>query len=363
MRILFVNSISANKFGGGEQWMVKAAKGLMDAGHKVFVASKRGAEILRVAHRAAVPTRVFNIRADFSPLNTWRIARFLTHERIEVLVCNLNKDVRVAGLAARLVHTPAVVARHGVLLCARKWKHKVTLTNLVDSILTNTQSIKQAYDGYGWFGDGFVKVVYNGIEDKSHVPPYDFARDFPGKKVIFSAGRLTPQKGFVDLIRAASRLAEKRRDFALVIAGQGRQEDELKALASSLGLEAVVHFWGFRDTIDPLLKGCDLFVLASHFEGMPNVVMEAMAAGKPVIATDVNGARELMVPESTGRIVPPRDPAALAAAIAALLDDAHLRREFGRQGLQRVQTHFTIPLMVQNLEQYFSSLLNAHEKP
>jgi glycosyltransferase involved in cell wall biosynthesis len=255
--------------------------------------------------------------------------------------------------------TPAVIARHGVLLCAKKWKHKITLTNLVDGILTNTESIKRIYDGYGWFDNGFVKVVYNGIEDKSQVRAYDFSHDFPGKKVIFSAGRLTEQKGFADLIHAAAALARQRQDLVFVIAGKGRLEHDLKNLAQRLHVNEMVRFWGFHENIDPYLKGCYLFVLTSHFEGMPNVVMEAMAVGKAVIATDVNGVRELMEPEKTGRIVAPRDPEALARAIGDLIDQQPLLEQFGREGLKRVQACFTIPRMIKNLEDYFSSLLHA----
>lgn len=362
MNILFINSIGPNKLGGGEKWMVRAAKGLHEAGHKVFVGGKPNAEILQEAQKAGVQTRIFNIRADIGPVMTWRIARFLKQEEIDILVCNLNKDVRVAGLAARLVKKPVVIARHGIQLAGKKWKHKITLTNLTDGILTNSITIQKAYEGYGWFKPGHVKVIYNGIADKSGVQAYDFSRDFPGKKVILSAGRLSEQKGFDDLITAFAAVTAKRDDLVLVIAGKGKLEEELKAQAKTLGVEDRVKFAGFIENVDPLMKGCHLFVLSSLFEGMPNVVMEAMAVGKPVIATDVNGARELMTDGVTGIIVPPKNPAVLAEKMLEILDDADRLAAFGKAGEQKVKAGFTIPAMVQQLETYFQLKLDEKRK-
>ena len=148
MNILFINSISKSKFGGGEKWMIKAAKGLAESNHHVILAAKSGSEILQAAAKEGIRTQIFNIRSDFSPLNTLRLRKFLKEENIQILVCNLNKDVRVAGLAAKFARTPVVIARHGVVLCAKKWRHKVSLQHLVDGILTNTMTIKQIMDKF-----------------------------------------------------------------------------------------------------------------------------------------------------------------------------------------------------------------------
>ena len=303
LRILFINSISRNKFGGGEKWMVKAAKGLTKAGHRVFLSSKRDAEILKAAGEAGVQTRIFNVRSDFSPLNTWRITRFLKNQDIQIVVCNLNKDVRVAGLAARLAGSPVVIARHGVLLCGRAWKHKFTLTHLTDGILTNTNSIQKTYQEYGWFEDGFVKVIYNGIEDKSDVKRHDFSKRFPGKKIVFSAGRLSEQKGFSFLIEAASGICRKRQDVVYTVAGRGRLEHSLKRLVRQKGLDESFYFLGYHENIDPYLKGCDLVALSSLYEGMPNVVMEAMAVGNVVITINEGGPTHYIVNGEDGILV------------------------------------------------------------
>ena len=359
MNIVFFNSIGLEKYGGGEKWMIKAARGLSDSGHNVIFCARKDSAVLRAALAAAIRTRVFNIRSDFSPINSYRPARFRQEEKTEMPVCNLNKDGRVAGVAARLSRGPVVIARHGVLLCGRKWKHRLTLTRLTDGILTNTETIRSAYRKYGWFRDDFIEVIYNGVEVKDDVKPYDFSERFPGKKIVFSAGRLAEQKGFSCLIEAAAMLRRKRDDLVFVIAGKGRLEGRLKRLASNAGVDDCVIFEGFVENVDSYLRGCDLAVLSSLFEGMPNIVMEAMAVGKAVVATDVNGVRELMVAGETGEIVRPRDVAALAGVIDRLIDDTRLLEEYGRNGMKRVESCFTMRAMIAGLEEYFAGKLGS----
>lgn len=361
MNILFINSISPNKFGGGEKWMVNAARGLTDRGHSVVLASRKKSRILEHAAKNGIQTKVINIFSDFSPLKTLSIAWWLLRSRTDLIICNLNKDVRVAGLAARLIWKPVVIARHGMLLCSRKLKHKLTLTLLTDGIMTNSDTIRNTYNRYGWFTNDFVKVLYNGLSIPEQVTPFNFAAKYPGKKIIYSAGRLSEQKGFDQLIIAASILRSKRDDLLFVISGEGRLEKELKKQVTEYGLEESFIFLGFASDIYPYLKGCDLFVLASLFEGMPNVVMEAMAMGKPVVATDVNGARELMGASTrspycdTGIIIPSKDPAAIADAIVKIIDQPQLCETYGNNGYERVKSLFTTELMVDNLEAYLQS--------
>ncbi len=359
MNILFINSIGHNKFGGGEKWMGNAARGLTAKGHHVVLASKQGSRILKYAEEQGVKTHVIEIHSDISPIKTLQIARWLKQHRIDILICNLNKDVRVAGLAARIAGTPVVLARHGMLLCSKKWKHRLTLTKLTDGIITNSRTIQETYASYGWFNRGFVKVIYNGLDIPEQVTPFDFSSRFSGKKIIYSAGRLSEQKGFKYLIEAAQILHEKRDDLVFCVSGEGKLASSLKSQADTAGLHNCFVFEGFTPDIFPYLKGCDLFVLASLFEGMPNVVMEAMAIGKPVIATDVNGARELIQDGNTGLIVPPADPTALAEAISLLIDSPEKLKSFGAVGKERVAQHFTMRHMTDTLESHLQSKLEA----
>jgi glycosyltransferase involved in cell wall biosynthesis len=362
MKILFINSMKAKEFGGGEKWMIQSARGLQERNHTVIIAGKKNSVILKEATKVNIKTTVLDIKWDISPFMTFKIALFLKKNKIDVLICNFNKDLRVAGLAAKIVKTPLVLARHGVVLCKNKWKYKFPLTRFADGIITNTKSIKKIYNGYHWFADDFIEVVYNGIEDKSSVSPYYYGAEYTGKKIILSAGRLTHQKGFFYLIEAAELLKKKRDDFVIIIAGEGALHNELQQQINKYGLQNHVILKGFINNLDMYIKGCDLVVLCSIHEGMPNVLMEAMALAKPVIATDVNGVAELVSDGKTGIIVPSRDSNAIANAIELLLGDTGLRNKYGENGFRRVQRYFTYSAMINSLETYLIKKLNEKRK-
>jgi glycosyltransferase involved in cell wall biosynthesis len=361
MQIAFVNFIGTGKFGGGEKWMVSAGSQLAARGHDVIMIGKAGSKFIGHAAKAGINTLGISKWQKSSGLYLGTIARHLSEQKNEILICNLNTDVRTAGLVAKMRGTPVILARHGLLSYhKKKWRYRISAKYILDGIITNSITIKNTYGGYGWFDNSFVKVIYNGISIPSNVVPYDFKSRFPGKKIIYSAGRLSEQKGFTYLIEAASILKKTRRDLVFVISGEGKLESALQKQAIEAGLEDSFIFLGFTADIFPYLKGCDLFVLASLFEGMPNVVMEAMAMRTAVVATDVNGARELMIDGKTGLIIPPKDPAALADAIAKITDNPDMFAEFGNAGYERVERDFTMSAMADNLERHLKHKL--HEK-
>jgi glycosyltransferase involved in cell wall biosynthesis len=143
------------------------------------------------------------------------------------------------------------------------------------------------------------------------------------------------------------------------LVGRGPEEAELRALATALGIAAHVQFTGERADVAPSLQQMDLYVQASVAEGMPNSVLEAMAAGLPVVATSVGGTPEVVVDGETGLLVPPRDPVALADAMQKLLEDRTMTDAFGRAGRARVETHFGEGLMLRQVESLLDRLVEC----
>jgi glycosyltransferase involved in cell wall biosynthesis len=141
-----------------------------------------------------------------------------------------------------------------------------------------------------------------------------------GQFVWLAAGRLEPQKDYPTLLAALARGVGSGPDHCLLIAGQGRLQEELQVAAVELGLGARVRFLGVRSDIPQLIAACDAVVLSSRFEGLPNVVMEAMAGARPVVATRVGGAPELVEDGVSGILVDPGDPAALATAMRQVME-------------------------------------------
>jgi glycosyltransferase involved in cell wall biosynthesis len=142
--------------------------------------------------------------------------------------------------------------------------------------------------------------------------------------------------------------------------GDGPEAGSLAALSRQLGLQEAVRFLGTRSDIPQLLSLLDVVALPSLEEGFPNVVLEAMAAGKPVVATRVGGTPEAVIHRETGLLVPPKDPRALADAILEVLDDPQRANAMGQAGRERVRKAFDLSRMVQEIEALYEELIAAH---
>lgn len=353
MNVLFVNSQKTDEFGGGEQWMITIGAGLRDRGHSTWIGGRPGSRLLKAAGRADLDILPLPFRGDFDPGLTWTLRRFLRRHAIDVLVCNFNRDVRVAGLAGRMAGTPGIFVRHGLDLINEKRQYTLPIRWLTDGVITNAESIRRAYvEQYGLPAD-FVHLVYNGVDPASDAGPSPFGDAYADRHVIFSAGRLSEQKGFDVLIRAAAELRSRRTDFVVLIAGDGDLEGTLRAQASALELDDVVRLVGFLPRLGPAIRDATVFALASRYEGMPNVLLEAMSFGTPVVATNVSGIPELIPEDRFGLLVPSDDAPALAAAIERLLDDPVLASQIAEAAQELVFALFSTDVMVDRIESLF----------
>jgi glycosyltransferase involved in cell wall biosynthesis len=165
------------------------------------------------------------------------------------------------------------------------------------------------------------------------------------------------RKGIQYLLEALALLRARGIELECAIAGEGSLRPELEKQALTLGLRAYVRFLGFVSDNAAFLDGIDLFVMPSLFEGLGVAALEAMAAGKPVVASRVGGLAESVLDGVTGILVPPRDAAALAQAIERALRQPELAREMGRKGRERVLKHFTLEQMAAKNESYYYELL------
>jgi glycosyltransferase involved in cell wall biosynthesis len=173
-----------------------------------------------------------------------------------------------------------------------------------------------------------------------------------GNKLVGSVGRLTRQKGFDVLLKAVSLL--NGLDLDLVISGVGEEEATLRSMSDKLGVQKRIHFMGYCRDIPSFLRSLDLYVHPARFEGMPNAVLEAMAAGCAIVATAVDGTLELIEDGKHGWLVPPEDPAALASALEEVLTHPDEARRRGTAARGRVAEHFTIEKMIRSWESILS---------
>lgn len=183
----------------------------------------------------------------------------------------------------------------------------------------------------------------------------------PDDLLLLTAARLHPQKGHMHLLAAAKRILAVHPRATFVFAGEGDLRPQIQAAIAAAGLGDRVLLLGRRDDVPCLLAAADLFILPSISEGMPNVVLEAMAAGTPVVATAVDGTRELIVDGHTGRLVPPADPERLAEAVISLLNDPAERAALAARARDHVQVAHAEPAMHARLEELIQGLLAATE--
>jgi glycosyltransferase involved in cell wall biosynthesis len=181
--------------------------------------------------------------------------------------------------------------------------------------------------------------------------------------VVLTVGSLTPQKDQATLLEAFARVARTRDEARLLIAGEGALRADLERRRDALGLGDRVRFLGDREDVADLLEACDLFVLSSVREGLSVTLLEAMRAGRAVVATDVGGNAEAVARDVTGRIVATRDPRALAGALESLLGDPARREAFGSAARARFAERFTAERMVRETEALYREALAEAGRP
>lgn len=210
-------------------------------------------------------------------------------------------------------------------------------------------------------------LIDNGIDTGQftrRVPPAEAKQKLglsPDRIVIGAVGRLSPEKGFEQLIRAADRLLGQGLDFDLVIAGEGDQESQLEALIATLGRQNRIRLLGYcADTI-ALYEALDIFSLSSLREGLPNVLLEAMAMEVPVVATRIAGVPRLVEHGENGLLVDPDAVEPLADALARMLNDTTLRDRLRRAGRATVKSRFSFKTRMDKIRTLYDDLLGRAE--
>lgn len=347
MRVLFVNF--ASDWGGGEGWTLRSALGLAAQEHDVGLVARPNSQLERRAS-AQEGLRLFTLTPafDYQPNAVARLMALMKRLETEVLVVHHNRDVRTAGVAARLLGIP-VVHRNGFPVIHDNLRHRFTQL-FVDRIVTNSRRIEKRYRGYGWLRHP-IDVVPNGTPLPEKVSPRDperfgFARE---NLVACYAGRLTGVKRVQDLFEALRSLPEGSR-WRLAIIGRGSTEGQLAALAVSPGLVGRVRMLGFREDAPELLGAADLAVLPSADEGMPNALMEAMARGTALAATPVGDVELLLGAGEAGWSVPVCNVAAWVDLLQTLEAEPKRLEERGLAGRHRIEAQFTHEAMVEGIE-------------
>jgi len=360
-------------YGGAEQAMLTLMAGL-DRKHWHPVLAHHpepGLEHLsRLAQGLGVELWVVpRMGGRYAVIRMVRFAQALRIRQPAVFHAHLNWPLacRYGLVAAALARIPAVVATVH-LFSDVPWRRSVYVQRLlstrIDRYVAVSDDMARRLRATFRLPARGVPVVRNGIcLARYHRPPNNGLRDvwWGGKEepIILTAARLDLQKGHSYLLQAAVLVPKAR----FVLAGDGPLRGMLEAQAAALGVADRIVFLGQRDDVPALLASCDLFVLPSLFEGLPLSILEAMAAGKPIIATMIGGTNEAIRHGENGILVPPADPVALAAAIRTLLADPALARRMAVAGEFRARKEFDASVMVERVTGIYNELLRSRRVP
>jgi glycosyltransferase involved in cell wall biosynthesis len=360
---------TARTWRGGQNQVLVTVMGLRALGHRTMLVAHPNGELRRRAQEG-LDLLPLAPRMEMDLNAAWRLSRIVKQLRPDVLHAHDPHAVAMAALALSMstqLAKPPLVASRRVDFHLRgsslsRWKYRQ-----VDCFVCASAAIRKML-----IGDGVPEVravtVHEGI-DLEHVqsaPPADLHADLwlpHHAPIVGNVAALVPHKGQRHLIESAMLVLPKVPDARFVIAGEGELRPALERQIREHHLEKHVLLAGFRPDVLSLHKAFDIFVMSSLTEGLGTSLLDAMACGKPIVATAAGGIPEVVVDGETGFLVAPRDHEGMARAIVALLKDEDLRRHMGEAGRTRARVHFSAERMVQDtLRVYQRVAMHPHQE-
>jgi glycosyltransferase involved in cell wall biosynthesis len=343
---------TARTWRGGQNQVLLTVNGLRELGHRAALVAHPDGELRR---RAAEGLELIPLapRSEMDLSAAWRLARVIKRLRPAIVHAHDAHGVAMASLALSLggsAISPALVASRRVDFHLRsnsfsRWKHRQ-----VDCFICASEAIRQILLA-GHVPPERTVTIHEGI-DVDHVQaaePVNIHEAFwlPHQApVVGNVAALVPHKGQFHLIEAARLVVQQMPDVRFVILGEGELREMLERQVREHRLEKHVFLPGFRTDVLGCMKSFDLFVMSSVTEGLGTALLDAMACRKAIVATQTGGIPEVVEDGVTGRLVAPRDHAAMAQAILGMLRDDRLRQQMADAGFERVQARFTVERMV-----------------
>ncbi len=336
----------------------------------------RGGPLLAQLEEAGISTTLLEKRRKLDPsalMRLRRLIRALKPDLVQTWLFAANAYGRAAAASCRV---PRILANERCVDTWKSWPQLAVdrlLVRYTTRIVVNSPAVQQFYVEHG-LPEAKFEVIPNGI---APLPPSSATREeiraefglAPDSRLIAMVGRLWPQKRVKDAIWAADTLSVIRGGVHLLVIGDGPERTRLERFRDQSKIVGAVHFLGHRSDVSRLLPHVDVFWNSSAYEGQSNAIMEAMAAGVPVVATDIPGTRDLVVHGTTGFLVPPanRSPHAtcvnrdtgtgLAKHTQEIFNDPALGRRMGEAGRQRILEHFSVETMTVRYADLYRRLL------
>ena len=360
--------------GGTETQAVELALRMDPAKYEVTLAClRKEGPLLDKLNGSAVNVLEFHPRGGIdSPRGLYQLGRMIAYLRrgkFDVLHAHDLWSNMIGVVAGKLGGVPVIITSQRDLSHAdwyqgrrKKWLRKAQSSS--SAVLTNARMIREGLVREEGLAESKVRVIYNGVDlDRFHSSPNIRAKLFPGmeraKLVVLVGNMHTEVKGQPTLIAAAPDVVARFPNARFVLVGDGEKREDFQAAAQATGVGANFMFLGRRNDVADILAACDIAVLPSAAEGMPNAVLEYMAAGLPVVASSVGGNVEVIADGATGLLVPPVDPPSLSQALSQLLSDDVLALRLSRQGRELVEQRFSFERLTREIGALYEELLRA----
>ncbi len=331
-------------------------------GHQVVVACPPDSELAKRATERDIPIEPLAMRGELDLRAGYKLARLIKRESYQVAHCHSAHAHSVGVIASKLTRIPALVVSRRVdfPVGGKGWlnfyKYKAA-----DKFIAVSKGVREVLIK-GGIGEEKVVIVHSGIDLRRFEnidSPEDLYKEFQLKgeeKVVGIVAALAPHKDYPNFLRAARIVADQLPRVKFLIVGEGKEAGRLKRLIAELGLGDSVIFTGFREDIPRLLSLFDVFVISSYLEGLCTSILDAMAAGVPVVATETGGIPDLVKNKENGILVPPRDPKRLAEGVLRVLNDSNLAQGMVKAGHSTVR-RFSAEQMAKKTEEVYRSVL------
>jgi glycosyltransferase involved in cell wall biosynthesis len=356
--------------GGAEVLAARLARSLGDDFRFIFACLDGVGPLGEQLAAEGLPVHVLGRKPGFDWRCARRLAAYTRAEAVDVVHAHQYGPF-FYSLAARLLRRrpPILFTEHGRAFPDYPRRKRMLVNRLLlercDRVVAVGEAVREALARNEGIAARRIEVVYNGIDLAPFRHPVDreaVRRELgvgPGEVLILQVARLDYLKDHPTAVRAAGLLARRHPQARLVLVGEGPEQANIEALIAAEDLGAVVRLAGLRRDVPRLLGAADVFLLTSISEGIPLTVIEAMAAGLPVVATDVGGMREVVQEAETGLLAPAGDPAALAALLGRVLDDQDLARQLGRCGQARARSVFGDDRMLAAYRDLYTAMCGA----
>lgn len=339
---------------------------------RVCALQERGGNpMAREIEKTGIPVDLLGIPHLRHPANLFKVLRYLREHHPALLHLQLEFSVILGSLAARLRGIPAVATLHTLDNPQERrayWRYRLSLFALkhwCNRVIAVSESTRQHHLRDGNITPKKIITLYNGIDLSAFEerPPafcQEKRRELglkPNSVVAVTVAVLREPKGIQYMLQAMSELRERHPNLQYLVVGEGEYGPALRQQAEGLQLGERVVFAGQRKDIPEILSACDFFVLPTLTEALPTVLMEAMAARKAILASDVGGVPEMVEDGRNGKLLPPGDVPALIAACGELAENPSLRAAWGQAGRQICEEKFNIEQQIHALETLYNSLI------